>query len=348
MKVKNGFGKLGFLRNYFLVVFSVFLMLATGFGCAGNSYYTYVTPTPSPDPDATMKWVLATYYSPETVAKMQSDAAPIITSYLGMNVFTTAQYGRRFIVGTINVKDIFDARISTNYEIFKKYARDNFLITNPLPNQIYYMYALASTRFMRELAYDGVLFRPDEYHPVFTKATDTWLYLREEPDGNPEHAQHPVPSDPTVTIYYSARIDDRYPTIKGGLRMTGINSPTLWMYYIPSPETGTLAEKYVPYEPMNETAQRGSTHPEWLNEYTPPMASQEILDKRQALGIIPSPLSNHDGLLVGGWKNQAYMENIWYIGFSFSPTDTQMTWSGNGHYIMPLDPAYWQVPQSQN
>jgi len=344
MKLKNGFGTSGFLRGYLLVVFSVLLMLGSGLGCAGTSnYYTYVTPAPTPDPDATMKMVLATYYSPETVTRMQSDAAPIIAYYQGMNVFTTAQYGRRFIVGTIDVKDIFDARISTNYEIFKKYARDNFLITNPAPNQIYYMYALASTRFMRELAYDGVLFRPDEFHPVFTKTSDTWLYLREEPDGI--HAQHPVPN---VTIYYSGRIDDRQPTIEGGLRMTGINSATLWMYYIPDPRGGTETQNYVPYALVQREVQHGSTQPDILNEYTPPVATSEILAKRQALGIIPSPLSNHDNLIVGGWKNQDFSDSIWHIGFSFSPTDTQLTWSGNGHYIMPLDPAYWQVPQSHN
>jgi hypothetical protein len=345
MKRLNPVSSSNRLCLYAAVFLALLIVPAMCPGCAGTSnYYTYVTPTPtpSPDPEAVIKWVLATYYSPETVTLMQEDAAPIVGHYGGLNVFTTAQYGRRFIVGTVDLKDVFDARIPANHEVFKKYARDNFLITNPAPSQIYYMYSLASTRFMRELAYDGVLFRPDEFHPVFTKSTDTWLYLREEPDG--VHGQHPAPN---VTIYYSARIDDRRPEVEGGLRMSGINSSSLWMYYIPVPETGSSAEKYVPYEPVERETQHGSTSPEILNEYVPPVATAEIMARRQALGIVSSPLSNRDDLPVGGWKNQDYSDSIWRIGFSFSPSDTQLTWSGNGHYIVPLDPAYWREPQSE-
>lgn len=306
-----------------LLLIFISLVFAAVFssGCSGGESTVYVTKTPGFEEDLTL--VLERYFSDELIARLKAETAPIREKFEGVNIFTTAQYGRRFITGTVDIKDVFDARIPHNREIFRKWAKENLLILNPPETQAYYQYALAATEFLKEFEYDAVLFYPDEFHPVLTKKTDTWLFLREEPavEGQP--------------FYYSGRIDRRQIAVTGGMLMEPVDSTELWLFYIP-----VAGGTYESYETQSGPVVEGSTRPDLLNPYSPKDATQKIIDARKNLGIIPSNLSGIKGLKVGGWKNENYAEDIRDIGFSFSGARDRYTWGGCGHYLIAIDPRF--------
>lgn len=297
-------------------------------GCSTGN--TYITPPLERSFEDERRQVLDTYYSRELIDALRSDAAPII-EHFGLNVFSTSQYGRRFITGTVSLHDVFDARIPENHEIFKNYARDNMLILNPPETGTYYRYALAAAYFVREFNYDAILLYPDEFNPVLTKKGDTWMFIREDPDGNPHG---PPPNG--GTYYVSGRIDNRQLAVTGGIGMEPINNNELWLFY--KPVAGT---EYQQFSVANGPVVSGSMHPELLNAYTPSPATPLEIQARQKLGIIPSPLSGRQNLRVGSWKPESYFQSIIDDGFSFSGATDKYTWSGCGHYVIPIDPEFW-------
>lgn len=324
------------LKSWFILFLTVFLAVSFHSGCTyDNSVVTAeVSPTVSPSASPTvpsqaeLDEVLEKYFTSEQINQISTEARGIIARYQGMNVLSSAQYGLVCMAGTVDLKDVFDARIPGNYEIFKEYAKENFLILNPPENEQYGMYALAAINFMRDFEYSAVLFRPDEYHPVLTKTTDTWLFMREDPDGNPQGGGG--------KFYYSGLIKNRRPIINGGMNMTPINSTSLWLFYIPV--AGTT---YTSYYVRNEEPDTGFGDPSLLNNYTPADPDQETLLLRQQAGIVESALSDRTNLMVCSWKNQDYTDDLWHNGFTFSGDEERFTWSGCGHYLLVLDKDFW-------
>jgi hypothetical protein len=351
----------------------ILLLLITGAwlpltgGCSGSSndsgaacYYNNTAPSPSPSsiypPSAQ---VAACYFPPDLVQSMKSDAAPIIASYGGMNVFSTAQYSKAFLVGTVTIKDVFDARIPLNYEIFSKYAYDNFGIrlkspserqaafradaatpspspsatTSPSPSPslppYYLRYAEAANKFITDFEYDAILFRPDELHPIFTDpVNDTWLFV----------VDHPTNS---ADIYYSTRVQNRSIGITGGLAMRAMTSQDPlysadWMYYIPNENVAN----YTPYVMSAKSCGPQEKLVSQTSNYVPLDASPAAIAKRTQYGIVSSPLSNQS-LRAGGWKNQNYINDMVTNGVSFQNAPLGGTWGGWGLYLLPLDEKFW-------
>ncbi|MFP4498076.1 MAG: hypothetical protein ACLFQV_07685 [Vulcanimicrobiota bacterium] len=273
--------------------------------------------------------VLSQYYTDELIAQMNSDSVSITENFADrVNPFSTSQYGRRLIQGEVDLKDIFDARIYQNWQLFVNYAVENDLVLEKPPELSYEKYARAAAFFLREYEFDAVLYYPDEFNPVFTGNTDTWMYIREEP------------SCPGQPYYYSSRIQGRIINITGGIKMTSIDDPVLWLFYIPYPGEEYETFNYVENQPVY-----GSSQPELLNKYEPQEPSDSVLAAREQLGIIESPLSDTQDLSVAGWKNENYADSIVDIGFSFSGGDDHFTWSGNGHYVLPVKNEFWENPE---
>jgi len=290
------------------------------------------------------------YFPPDLVSQMKNDTAPIISSYNGMNVFSCAMYSKAFIEGTVSVKDLFDARNAVNYQIFCKYAYDNFGVRlkplhyrkmifradqpSPSPSPslppYYLRYAQAANQFIQQFEYDGILFRPDELHPVLTNPdTDTWLFVVDHPSN-------------IADIYYSTRVQNRSVTITGGLDMRAMNSQDPlyledWMYYVPNEDVAN----YSPYV----TTGKSLCHQEKLvaqtSNYIPADASAAAVARRSQYGIVPSSLSN-SSFSVGGWKNQQYINDMVTNGISFPNNPAGGTWGGWGLYLIPLDKRFWE------
>lgn len=315
----------------FLAGIVLFTSLAGGCGTAGGDpgiSYTGTTVVPAPpasiypSPDE----LIATYFTAAQAEEMRRDAAPLLASYPGINVLSTSQYGRRFIVGTAHVRDIFDARVPQNYEMFKRYAWDNF----GARLAYYERYAEAANKFIVDFDYDAVIFGPDELHPLFTNpATDTWMFLRDTP---------------TVTydFIYSSRVENREMLYQGGLKMRPIKQgeplySSRWMYYVPAEGTD-----YVAYGPYGDAVAadeqlRVTTGP---SNYVPHDSTAETKQKRRDYGIVECPLSNRI-IPVGGWKDEARADDNVKNGFSFKNNPVSNTWGGWGFYVLPLDQAFW-------
>lgn len=309
----------------------LFTSLAGGCGTTGGdsgvpySGTTVVTAPPAsiyPSPDE----IIATYFTTAQVTEMRRDAAPLLSAYPGVNVLSTAQYGRRFIVGTAHVRDIFDARVPQNYEMFKHYAWDNF----GAKLAYYERYAEAANKFIVDFDYDAVIFGPDELHPLFTNpATDTWMFLRDTP---------------TVTydFIYSSRVENRKILYQGGLKMRPIAQgeplySSRWMYYIPAEGTDYVAYGTYDGAVAADEELRATTGP---SDYVPHDSTAATKQKRLDYGIVECPLSNRV-LQVGGWKDETRAEDNVKNGFSFKNNPVSNTWGGWGLYVLPLDAAFW-------
>jgi hypothetical protein len=307
-------------------MFFILLLCLFYSGCSDDA--SYITPLPTATPESiypSSDQVMAQYFTQEQIEKMRNDARPVIGSYGGINVFSTAQYGRRFITGTGHVKDIFDARNPVNYEIFRKYAWDNFQVEKAY----FERYAEAANKFISEFEYDAVLFHPDELHPVFTGQSDTWMLLRDAPTNN-------------YDIYYSNRMLNRRIAVSGGMKMRALteNDPlgiSDWMYYVPADGTD-----YVAYNGGNIPAAALTASSIGTSNYVPKDASPEAIAKRKQYGIILSEkLSNRD-IKIGGWKNENYADDMVKYGISFTNNPDSSTWGGWGLYVLVLDKEYWE------
>lgn len=272
--------------------------------------------------------ILDEYFPDKLVRRMKNDAKPIVERFYRINVFTSSQYGKNFVTGVVDIGDVFDARNPINRRIFKRYARDNLLILNPGEKKHYNRYALAATRFIRELGYDVVLFYPDEFHPVFTNLDDTWMFIREDPVGKP------LAED---GYYYSGRIKNRQIAIKGGLSLEPLNLVRTPEFYVP-----VAGEKYEPYQLVKSRIVTESSRPEILNPYEGTNVTLRMRKKREHLGIIPSDLSGRKAVAVGSWFEESSAEKQVKVGFRFSGNERKYTWGDCGMYVIPLDREFWK------
>lgn len=332
-------------KNHFTLFAMVFLLFISMFYCgcgnsgssdSGNwvsSEQASSIAVPSPVPSSifpSAQQIISTYFNQDTVRQMQIDAAPIKAMYNGLNVFSTSMYNTTYITGTVSIKDVFDARIPENYEIFQKYAYDNF------GTKLYFFerFAEAANKFMLDFQYDAVLFRPDEMHPVFTDVNnDTWMFLRDYPSAECQQK---------YTRFYSSRVQNRKIAITGGMKLRMIQ-PTdalyssYWMYYIP--DTGATYISYVATSAASgEQFAEKDTGP---SDYVPQNATSEAINKRRNYGIIESSLSNRT-LTAGGWKNSANAQDMVNNGLTFNNNPVSSTWGGWGLYLLPMDTAFWK------
>ncbi|MFZ2957545.1 MAG: hypothetical protein WA705_11690 [Candidatus Ozemobacteraceae bacterium] len=319
--------RLSALLQGFVFVVALGLITCTT-GCMGSSETTVYVPT-APNYGQNIDAIAAEFFASDVAQSMKTDAAALMPKYGGINVFTSAQYNRRFITGNVDLGDVFDARIPANLAFFRTFASETGLI-NTDPNALNYnRYSAAANRFLADYGYDAVLFHPDEIHPIFTKTTDTWLYVRETPDG-----AH-FTNIGTRKLYYSARITRRRIEIAGGLKLQAVNGNGSGMIYLPIP-----GEVYVPYS-ATETAEIATSTTDNLNVCIPATATGDQLALRKKAGIVDSPLSNRKSLRVGGWKDESLADKFLNIGFSFISTPDQYTWGQTGHYLVPLDTEFW-------
>lgn len=323
----EGNARHGLSRRLWLVVCVLLLPLLTG--CFRTSSETIYVPT-APEYGQNIDAIASEFFASDVAQRMRSDAAALLPAYGGLNVFTTAQYSRGFFTGTIDLGDIFDARIPANLAVFRAYASAAGLIDTAPATLNYNRYSTAANRFLAEYGFDAVLFHPDEIHPLFTKTSDTWLFLREPPDGTHYTAIG------ARKLYYSARITKRRLEITGGLKLQAVNGNGSGMVYLPIP-----GEVYVPYAATQTTEIATSTAGAVLNLCVKMVGSADQMSLRQKAGIVASSLSGRQGIRVGSWKDERYTDSYLNIGFSFFDSPDQYTWGQNGHYLLILDPAFW-------
>lgn len=323
-------------KNLFILISAILLFVLIYSGCSGSDT-TRITnsplPTATPEgiyPDSSQ--ILSYYFNDALVGQMRSDAAPFVAQYEGVNIFSTAHYGRVFITGQVTIKDVFDARLPQNYEIFKKYAFDNFGIKAAF----YERYAEAANQFIEEFGYDVVLLNPDELHPVHSNQFDTWMLIRDKPTN-------------VFDVYYSTRVINRAISLVGGLKMRALTSGDAyytpnWMYYIPQD-----GAQYVPYTTdtsvitISEIESPTEKLTFGVSNYVPEDATDLQIAKRRTYGIVDSNLSNKT-IRVGGWKNEAYSNSIIQFGVSFRNNPNSMSWGGWGLYLLPLESEFWVKP----
>lgn len=275
--------------------------------------------------------MLATYFGNGMAEKISGQAAPIIQQYGGVNLFSTAQYGRNFIEGDAYVYDIYDARITGNYAIFQQYAWDNFGL-----RAYYDRFAKAASQFIQDYDYDGILFYPDEFHAVLTNYNDTWIFLRD------------APSDPAAyNIFYSQRVKNLKVSVTGGYKMSPMQSQnplysSSYMYYCPDLQTSY--SDYTTQVPRTFTDTDENGYYARLtfgpSDYIPHSPSRQALANRKELGITASPLSN-SSIRVGGWKAEDRTASMLANGITFVPNPGTMTWGGQGLYLLVLQKEYW-------
>lgn len=284
-----------------------------------------VTPSFSADfSTETRDRVLSEYYPPQLVNRMLSDVEEVVKEFDELNIFSTAQYGDKFMVGVVDIGDVFDARRPENMKIFREYAKDNLLIQNVDESEHYNKYAISANRFMKELGYDAVIFHPDEYHPVFTDPDDPWMFIREDPTGKKD-GEH----------YYSGRIRDRKYVVEGGIPLEPKKTYSYIQYYIP-----VAGSKYKPYRMINERTDKNLTP--LSNKYEKTKVTDEMRKKRKKLGIIPSDLSGRKNLRVGCWGVSGKKGNMALKhGIPFRATGKEYTWGDVGIYVIPMDKSLW-------
>src|SRR5688500_15413435 len=94
----------------------------------------------------------------DTLDSMMTSTGELDKLFPGARPFSSAQYGSDFIVGTIRILDVFDARHTINQKAFEKYAATRPPRVGALS---------AASLFLKEFGYDTVLYPPDEFHPHF-------------------------------------------------------------------------------------------------------------------------------------------------------------------------------------
>ena len=270
--------------------------------------------------------VIDTYYPPGLIEQMRRDAAPLEGSYPGSRPFSTAQYSQSFVVATLpDLYDVFDARVPANLDHFHQWAAAQGLVLSQPPRLAYWTYAQAATAFLQRFGFDAVLYRPDEYHPGFTRTDDTWLFLREDSLQGPG-------------TYFSRRFVQRRQAIAGGMSLEPVPSDTLWPFYIPSSGANYTAYQAVSASPISAFA-----HPENLNPYQPGPATVSQQQDRLREGFLPSPnFSNRHQLLVGTWTGST--TTFVQDGFKFTSAAgllDQYTWGSSGHYLLVLEGDFW-------
>lgn len=259
--------------------------------------------------------------------QMRCDPVPRILAglYPEINLFSTAHYGRVFIAGEVTLGDIFDARDPENMKIFLEYAACRRI---PPGCDRVGRYSRAAHQFLEEFAYDAVLFRPDEYHPLYTRPDDTWLFVRDCPGG--------IES----SRYFSERLSRRQAWIFGGIAMEPGQSPEDGeIYYVPC---GGVS--YIPFGtgPLPFPQAEAEDFP--TSGYRPESAGSEALEKRRRRGLSVSPLSGRT-VAAGAWKSETGFRMLLERGFLLKNDPYRNTWGGYGIYLLPLSADFWKEPQ---
>lgn len=308
------------------------LLLAVGLlvgGCGGSSVANAATPTVAASPNPALSQTLFSYLPqalPAALAQqMHDESVPVQAAFpQGVNAFSTAQYGTRLVRGTVDLGDVYDARIPQNAAIFQQWAAQQGLVACDPPEDHVQLYSDAAIAFMREFQYDGVLYFPDEFHPVFTRPLDTWLFLREEP-----------PAGGPTTNFTSRRLTNRTVRVAGGVPMAPSPFVGFFYFYFPTGDT--------PYESYRLVD--GPTVSTLPGTYTPVVGDANALAARQASGQVPTPLSQRLSVPVGTWMGPSASVHAVENGPRIGDDPDIYTWSDVGEYYLVLAPEYWVVPE---
>lgn len=248
----------------------------------------------------------------DTARRIQAQARELVQGRYpaGVNPFSTAQFGQAFVEARVDLGDLFDARIPANLATFQAWARGTHRV---FPERgAVHLQAEAATAFLRAFGYDGVLFRPDEWHPVLTRPDDTWLFLREE-----------------GTTGASGRLLKRRNTLYGGFPSME-PAPGFPAFYLPA--AGAPYQDYRPVE--------APVHEDGTSDYVPTVATADQQAARLLAGHQRSPLSGRRGVPVGWWTNDpsrgADRRRV-------TGDPDRYTWGGVGTYVIPLDAEFWRA-----
>lgn len=309
-----------------LALLFVALMAA---GCSGGTRSTAASAGTAP-PNPVLTDTLVSYMSqalpPALIQQMQNDRNRLGGSFpVGVNAFSTAQYGTRLVTGTADLGDVFDARIPANAAAFQAWAAQQGLVACDPPSEHVMLYSDAAIAFMREFQYDAVLYFPDEFHPVFTHPADTWLFLREEPPAGVQPGE----------FFTSSRLTRRTIRLGGGVPMGP--SPLVGFFYFYFPTTD---EPYASYRLFDGPEISTLPRP----PYTPVVGDAAAIQARQAAGLVDTPLSGEVAVPLATWMGPGAATHAVENGPRIGDDPDIYTWSDIGEYYLVLDSDYWVVP----
>jgi hypothetical protein len=260
----------------------------------------------------------------DTVQQMRADRTRILEGYPpGVNVLSTAQYGTRMLEGKVDLGDVFDARVPANALAFQTWAEQQGLVASEYPEEHVSIYSDAAAAFVVEYQYDAVLFFPDEFHPVFTCPTDTWLFLRENPQ----------PGGPP-TDFRSSRVLRRKVTLGGGFPMAPSPLTGLFYFYFPSSD-----QSYSSYQFLE-----GPENSSVPGSYVPTRGDAVAQQRRRDAGHVASNLSNRSSVTVGAWMSETDAQMNLVDGLLVREDPVIYTWSGDGLYLLALESDFWVLP----
>lgn len=299
-------------------------LLAAGCGGGRGTARAADAAPPNPALSGTLSSYLSQNLPPELAQRMATEGAVVQAAFPpGVNALSTAQYGTRFVTGTVNLGDVYDARIPQNAVIFQQWAAQQGLVACDPPEDHVQLYSDAAIAFMREFQYDAVLYFPDEFHPVFTRPLDTWLFLREE-----------APPDGPQQNFTSRRLTDRTVRVAGGVPMAPSAFVGFFYFYFP---TGNQAyESYRLVEGPHVSTLPGA--------YAPVVGDGNAVAARQASGQVASPLSGRLQVPVGTWMGPSASTHAVENGVRIGDDPDIYTWSDVGEYYLVLAPEFWEVP----
>lgn len=296
-------------------------------GCSGSnglSFPAQAETVPTAPQSLTLFDYLEQSLPADLRARMQADREQVLARHpVGVNPLSTAQYGTRLLQGQVTLGDVFDARVPANAQAFQSWAAEQGLVATETPSDHVSIYSDAAARFVVEFQYDAVLFFPDEFHPIFTRPTDTWLFLREDP-----------PAGGPASNFPSRRMIERQVVLAGGFPMAPSTLPGLFYFYFPA-----NPQEYTPYRFLT-----GPSVSTLTGSYTPTVGDAQAMERRQEAGHVESPLSGTPSLLVGAWMSESDAEQARQNGMLVQEDPVIYTWSDDGLYLLPLDPAFWSVP----
>lgn len=279
---------------------------------------------PSENLEFERQQVLSKYFSPQLVSQWRVDAERINKQF-EVNVFSSCQYGKYFLVGEVGLGEVFDARLENNRRAFQRFAETRALIRQTSFCERYSRYAKAAVKFLDYFGYHSVLYYPDEFHPLFTRTDDCWLFIYQ-----------PAAKPNADGIHYSTRADKRRLVVYGGVDMSAAEAEAYCLFYVPQ-------DSYEPYRPITMLPFYGFQDSSHVQPYEVKAATAMQMARRDSAQLAPSVFSNKT-INVGRWvsREKAYRELR--NGFSFTAVDSVYTWSAMGFYGLPLGSMLWKSP----
>ncbi len=271
--------------------------------------------------------VLSNYFSPQLISQWRAEAERINQQF-EVNVFSSCQYGKYFLVGEVGLGEVFDARLVGNRQTFLRFAVMRHLVRHTPFCESYSRYAKAAIRFLDYFGYRSVLYYPDEFHPLFTHSKDYWLFIYE-----------PVAKPNADGIHYSTLADKRRLVLYGGASMTSAESEEYCLFYVPQ-------ESYEPYRLTTMFPFSGFQDSSHVHAYEMKPATVQQIARRDSARLAPSAFSNST-IRVGRWVSMEKAYRELRNGFSFTAVDSIYTWSAMGFYGLALDSTLWKSPQQQ-